>query len=170
LADASLAHTSLRAAADQVARTLAGAARAPVIRAFFDEPTNTVSYVVHCPATRRAAVIDSVLDYDPAAGRTRTASADAMVDYIKSESLTVDWLLETHVHADHLSAAPYLQGRLGGALAIGLPLEMVEFWPRYLREVTRDQVAEAARAVLGQAPSTTGWLLPGDAAPRRSPA
>jgi len=68
---------------------------------------------------------------------------------------------------DGLGAAPRM---LGGALATGLPLEMVEFWPRYLREVTRDQVAEAARAVLGQAPSTTGWLLPGDAAPRRSPA
>ena len=96
-----------------------GAARSPVVRSFFDEPTNTVSYVVHDPASRDAAVIDSVLNFDPAAGRTSFASADAIIAHVKAEGLTVAWLLETHAHADHLSAAPYLKEHLGGQLAIG---------------------------------------------------
>ena len=87
----------------------------PCVKAFFDEPTFTASYVVHDPATRRAAIIDSVLDFDAAAGRTSHVSAQAIVDYIKSENLTIDWLIETHAHADHLSAAPWLQQQLGGA-------------------------------------------------------
>ncbi len=91
----------------------------PVIKAFFDEPTFTVSYVVHDPETRRAAVIDSVLDYDPASGRTSFSSADAIIAYVGEKELGVDWLLETHAHADHLSAAPYLQTKLGGKIAIG---------------------------------------------------
>lgn len=91
----------------------------PVVTSFFDEPTNTVSYVVHDPATREAAVIDSVLDYDAAAGRTSFASADAIIAHVRAEGLTVTWLLETHAHADHLSAAPYLKTHLGGQLAIG---------------------------------------------------
>lgn len=91
----------------------------PVVASFFDEPTNTVSYVVHDPATREAAVIDSVLDYDAAAGRTSFASADAIIAHVRAEGLTVTWLLETHAHADHLSAAPYLKAHLGGQLAIG---------------------------------------------------
>ncbi len=95
------------------------AGQAPVIKSFFDEPTNTVSYVVHDSATLEAAVIDSVLDFDPAAGRTSFASADAIIAYVKAENLTVTWLLETHAHADHLSAAPYLKDKLGGTLAIG---------------------------------------------------
>ena len=96
-----------------------GSGQTPTVRSFFDEPTNTVSYVVHDPATREAAVIDSVLDYDAAAGRTSFASADAIIAYVKAESLKVTWLLETHAHADHLSAAPYLKDHLGGQLAIG---------------------------------------------------
>jgi len=91
----------------------------PVVKSFFDDRTNTVSYVVHDPATRDAAVIDSVLDYDAAAGRTSFASADAIIAYVTTENLQVIWLLETHAHADHLSAAPYLKGKLGGTLAIG---------------------------------------------------
>ncbi len=91
----------------------------PEIKSFFDEPTNTASYVVHDLETRAAAIIDSVLDYDAAAGRTSTASADAIIAYVREHDLTVEWLLETHAHADHLSAAPYLQGELGGKLAIG---------------------------------------------------
>jgi glyoxylase-like metal-dependent hydrolase (beta-lactamase superfamily II) len=91
----------------------------PHIRAFFDEPTFTVTYVVYDTETRRAAIIDSVLNYDPASGRTETASAEAVIAYIKEKDLTVDWLLETHAHADHLSAAPYLQQKLGGSIAIG---------------------------------------------------
>jgi glyoxylase-like metal-dependent hydrolase (beta-lactamase superfamily II) len=96
-----------------------GSGQTPTVRSFFDEPTNTVSYVVYDPASREAAVIDSVLDYDAAAGRTSFASADAIIAYVKAESLTVTWLLETHAHADHLSAAPYLKDHLGGQLAIG---------------------------------------------------
>ena len=96
-----------------------GSGHVPVVHSFFDEPTNTVSYVVHDPATREAAVIDSVLDYDAAAGRTSFASADAIIAHVKAEDLTVTWLLETHAHADHLSAAPYLKDHLGGQLAIG---------------------------------------------------
>ena len=91
----------------------------PVVRAFFDEGTNTATYVIHDSETSRAAVVDSVLDFDAASGRTSTASADAVVTYVLVEELTVDWLLETHAHADHLSAAPYLQQQLGGRLAIG---------------------------------------------------
>lgn len=96
------------------------------VKAFFDEPTNTASYVIHDPATKRAAVVDSVLDFDAAAGRTSTASADAMIAYVRAEKLTVDWLLETHAHADHLSAAPYIQQELGGKLAIGREIITVQ--------------------------------------------
>ena len=90
-----------------------------VIKSFFDEPTNTVSYVVHDPESRCAAIIDSVLDYDPASGRTSFSSADAVIAYVGQKELTIYWLLETHAHADHLSAAPYLKNKLGGKIAIG---------------------------------------------------
>src|SRR5690606_11760187 len=92
---------------------------APVVRAFFHEPTFTASYVVHDPVTGRAAIVDSVLDFDQASGRTSTPFADAIIAYVREAGLTVDWLLETHAHADHLSAAPYLQEHLGGKLVIG---------------------------------------------------
>jgi glyoxylase-like metal-dependent hydrolase (beta-lactamase superfamily II) len=98
----------------------------PTIQGFFDDATNTASYVVHDPATRRAAIIDSVLDYDAAAGRTATASADRIIEFITRHRLVVDWLLETHAHADHLSAAPYLQQRLGGKVAIGREIIRVQ--------------------------------------------
>jgi len=91
----------------------------PEIQAFFDEATYTVTYVVTDPATGRAAVVDPVLDFDAASGRTSTRSADAVIDAIRQAGATVEWILETHVHADHLSAAPYLQGVLGGKKAIG---------------------------------------------------
>jgi glyoxylase-like metal-dependent hydrolase (beta-lactamase superfamily II) len=98
----------------------------PTIEGFFDAATNTASYVMHDPATRHAAIIDSVLDYDSAAGRTSTASADRIIEFITLHGLVVDWLLETHAHADHLSAAPYLQQRLGGKLAIGREIIRVQ--------------------------------------------
>ncbi|WP_370513761.1 MBL fold metallo-hydrolase [Erythrobacter sp. EC-HK427] len=98
----------------------------PVVEAFFDEATFTVSYVVHDPATLEAAIIDSVLDYEPAAGRTSHASADAIIAYVTSNNLKVTWLIETHAHADHLSAAPYLQEKLGGNLAIGAQIVRVQ--------------------------------------------
>ena len=98
----------------------------PMVHAFFDEDTYTVSYVVHDPATARAAIIDCVLDYDPASGRTSTASADAIIAHVRAHGLQVDWLLETHAHADHLSAAPYLQQQLGGKIAIGEHITAVQ--------------------------------------------
>lgn len=91
----------------------------PIVTAFFDESTNTASYVVREPDGNHCAIIDSVLDYDPSSGRTSTDSADEIVAYVKENGLTVDWLLETHAHADHLSAAPYLKKQLGGKTAIG---------------------------------------------------
>ena len=91
----------------------------PVIKAFFDQPTYTVTYVVHDKKTKCAAIIDSVFDFDPASGRTSFDSADEVIAYVKEQDLTVQWLLETHAHADHLSAAPYLQAKLGGTIAIG---------------------------------------------------
>ena len=93
--------------------------QSPEIKAFFDADTYTVSYVVSDPETRRAAIIDSVLDFDSASGRTSTRSADQIIEHVRSRQLTVDWILETHVHADHLSAAPYLQKQLGGTIGIG---------------------------------------------------
>ena len=93
--------------------------QSPAIPSFFETATFTVTHVVSDPASRRAAVIDSVLDYDPKSGRTSHASADQVIDYVRQQGLVVDWLLETHAHADHLSAAPYLKQTLGGRIAIG---------------------------------------------------
>ena len=98
----------------------------PDITAFFDEATNTVSYVVRDPAGSACAVIDSVLDFDYASGRTDTSSADRIIAHVAAEGLKVQWLLETHVHADHLSAAPYLQERLGGKIGIGDRITVVQ--------------------------------------------
>ena len=116
----------LRRAKEQVERALRGEIRAPVIQSFFDEPTFTATHVVHDPVTKKAAIIDSVMDFDQAAGRTSFAGADRVIDYVKSEGLTVEWLLETHAHADHLSAAPYLQEKLGGQIAIGEQIRTVQ--------------------------------------------
>jgi len=109
-----------------VNRTLGGNHVAPVIKSFFDEPTFTASHVVHDPVTMAAAIIDSVMDFDPAAARISFESADQIIDYIRDEGLHVEWLLETHAHADHLSAAPYLQERLGGRIAIGAQIRTVQ--------------------------------------------
>ena len=118
--------TALANATAQVEAVLRGSARAPQVTAFFDEPTFTVSYVVSDLRTKRAAIIDSVWDFDHASGRTSFASADAIVAHVEAEALTVDWILETHAHADHLSAAPYLQQKLGGLLAIGREIVTVQ--------------------------------------------
>jgi len=98
----------------------------PTVKAFFDEPTFTVSYVVTDPASKKCAIVDSVLDYDPASGRTAKDSADAVIAYVQENGLTVDWILETHVHADHLSAAPYLKEALGGKIGIGDQITVVQ--------------------------------------------
>jgi glyoxylase-like metal-dependent hydrolase (beta-lactamase superfamily II) len=98
----------------------------PEITAFFDEDTFTVTYIVADPDTKQCAVIDSVLDYDANMGRTRTDSADKVITHIKEQGLTLVWLLETHVHADHLSGAPYIQQQLGGKITIGDQITQVQ--------------------------------------------
>ncbi len=98
----------------------------PFVKAFFDEATNTASFVVQEPEGRACAIIDSVLDFDHASGRTSTKSADDIIAYIRSENLDPQWILETHVHADHLSAAPYLQEQLGGNIGIGENITVVQ--------------------------------------------
>ena len=98
----------------------------PEVKAFFDEATNTISYVVREPQGNTCAIVDSVLDYDPAAGRTDTTSADAIIAWVKDQGLNVAWILESHVHADHLSAAPNLQERLGGKIGIGSNITVVQ--------------------------------------------
>ncbi|MEO0655331.1 MAG: MBL fold metallo-hydrolase [Pseudomonadota bacterium] len=98
----------------------------PNVTAFFDSATNTISYVVQEPTGTSAAIVDSVLDFDYASGRTSTASADAIIEFVSEQALRVDWILETHVHADHLSAAPYLQEKLGGKIGIGSEITTVQ--------------------------------------------
>lgn len=117
---------AVRRACDVVTRALGEAAQRPQVTSFFDEPTNTVSHIVRGPASKRCAVIDPVLDYDAASGRTATVSADALITFIRERGLEVEWVLETHVHADHLSAAPYIKGRRGGALGIGENVSIVQ--------------------------------------------
>ena len=98
----------------------------PRIQSFFDPETFTATHVVWCPATRAAAVIDSVRDYDPKSGRTGTASAERVLACVHERGLQVQWHLETHAHADHLSAAPWLRERLGGKIAIGAHIRQVQ--------------------------------------------
>ncbi|TDV99059.1 glyoxylase-like metal-dependent hydrolase (beta-lactamase superfamily II) [Halomonas alkaliantarctica] len=98
----------------------------PIVTHFFDEPTNTFSYVVQDPDSRACAIIDSVLDFDYAAGRTDVRSADNIIAFIREHDLDVVWILETHVHADHLSAAPYLHEQLGGKTGIGANIVKVQ--------------------------------------------
>lgn len=98
----------------------------PQIEAFFDDATWTVSYVVFDEPGGHCALVDSVLDYDAKSGRTRTHSADRLVAFVQSKGLTVQWILETHAHADHLSAAHYLRSKLGGKIAIGAAIAQVQ--------------------------------------------
>jgi len=98
----------------------------PTVKAFFDEATFTVSYVVSDAETGRAAIVDPVLDYEPHSGRTTTSSSEALIAYVKESQLSVDWILETHVHADHLSSAPHVRDALGGSTAIGAQVVAVQ--------------------------------------------
>ena len=98
----------------------------PSIAGFFDEATNTVTYVVHDPASGEGAIIDSVLDFEAASGRTSNGPADLVIEYVRRHELKIAWILETHAHADHISAAPYLQERLGGKLGIGREIIRVQ--------------------------------------------
>lgn len=116
----------LQRAREQVEQVATGDSRAPMVAAFFDEPTFTASYVAHDPVTGSAAIIDSVLGFDPASGRITTEAADRIAALVLEKGLTVEWLLETHVHADHVSAAFYLQEKLGGRIAIGKGIRAIQ--------------------------------------------
>jgi glyoxylase-like metal-dependent hydrolase (beta-lactamase superfamily II) len=98
----------------------------PEVEAFFDEDTNTISYIVKDPASDACAIVDSVMDIDYAAGRITYTHADTMIARVKARGLRLEWILETHVHADHLSAAPYIQDQLGGKIAIGENILIVQ--------------------------------------------
>jgi glyoxylase-like metal-dependent hydrolase (beta-lactamase superfamily II) len=98
----------------------------PIVQPFFDPATWTVTYVVHQEGYAECAIIDSVLDYDPKSGRTSTVSADKVIAFVREHGLRVQWILETHAHADHLSAAPYLKRHLGGRIAIGQDIRRVQ--------------------------------------------
>ncbi|NAW68723.1 MBL fold metallo-hydrolase [Vibrio sp. V26_P1S5P106] len=98
----------------------------PKVHEFFDPNTFTYSYLVIDPSSQHCAVVDAVLDYDPASGRTSYQSADKLIAFIKQHQLSVEWILETHVHADHLSAAPYIKQQVGGTLAIGKNITIVQ--------------------------------------------
>jgi glyoxylase-like metal-dependent hydrolase (beta-lactamase superfamily II) len=112
----------------------------PEVNAFFDEATNTVSYVVKDPKSNACAIIDSVMDIDYAAGRISYESADEIIRYVRENGLKVEWLIETHAHADHLSAAPYIQEKLGGKLGIGENIKIVqEVFGKIFNESSRFQ-------------------------------
>lgn len=126
------------------------------ITAFFDEPTNTVSYLIADPATKAAAILDSVLDFDQASGRIGTASADSILAEARRQGLRIEWILETHAHADHLSAAGYLKARTGAPIGIGERIDEVQaiFRPRFgladpHRPVFDRQFADGDRFALG---------------------
>ncbi|SRR5579883_402379 len=114
-------------AAQKIAKAaLDNTALQPTVKSFFDEATFTVTYVVRAPNDSRCAIIDSVLDFDQSSGRTKTTSADDVIEFVKANRLEVDWILETHAHADHLTAAPYLKSKLGGSIAIGENIRRVQ--------------------------------------------
>ena len=115
------------------------------VQAFFDPATWTVSYVLWCHATRRAAIIDPVLDFDMKSGRTGTGSADALQAYVRAEGLHVDWILETHAHADHLSAAHHLRERLGGRIAIGSQIRAVQAVFKKIYNLERGFLADGSQ-------------------------
>jgi len=100
--------------------------QSPAVTAFFETNSNTISYVVADPTTDKCAIIDSVLDFNYAAGRIGYEFAEQQIAFIKKEKLQVEWIIETHVHADHLSAAPYLQDKLGGKIGIGAAIVQVQ--------------------------------------------
>lgn len=117
---------NLAAAADQIRQCLASQNSRPVVKSFFDEATFTATHVAHDPITLKGVIIDSVLDFDSSSGRTSKKSADAVISYVREKNLTIEWHLETHAHADHLSAASYLQEVLGGKIAIGEQIKTVQ--------------------------------------------
>ena len=118
--------SNIEKASKQVNAVLAGQLRIPHVKAFFHEPTFTATYVISDDEAKQAAIIDSVWDFDQPSGHTSFEAADEIIAYVQEQGLTIDWILETHAHADHLSAAPYLQEKLGGKLAIGRKIVTVQ--------------------------------------------
>lgn len=100
--------------------------KAPIVKSFYDEATSTITHVVYQSVGGKCAIVDSVMDFDPKSGRLTTASADRVIDFVRSMKLEVQWLLETHAHADHISAAPYLREHLGGLIGIGESITKVQ--------------------------------------------
>ncbi|MFK7869839.1 MAG: MBL fold metallo-hydrolase [Roseobacter sp.] len=98
----------------------------PQVQAFFDEATNTISYIIKDPASNACAIVDSVMDIDYAAGRITFDHADELIRQVQAQGLTLEWIIETHVHADHLSAAPYIQEKLGGKIGVGSKITVVQ--------------------------------------------
>jgi glyoxylase-like metal-dependent hydrolase (beta-lactamase superfamily II) len=137
---------------------------------FFDEPTGTVSYVLWCHATRRAAVVDPVLGFDFRSGRTDTRSADRLAAWVRAQGLQVDWILETHAHADHLSGARHLQAQLGGRIAIGAHIREVQATFKALFNLERGFLPDGSQFdhlfedgetfAIGEA-TATAWRVPG---------
>ena len=116
----------------------------PEVHSFFDENTNAACYIVKDPTSNSCAVIDSILDFDLASGRTHTNHADMLIQEIKTNDWKLDWVIETHVHADHLSAAPYLAKQLGGKIAIGANIESVQkYLEKFLMQVLNFKWMEA---------------------------
>ncbi len=112
----------------------------PEVKGFFDAATNTISYVVRDPSSTSCAIIDSVMDIDYAAGRITHDHADALIAFIQAQGLTLDWIIETHVHADHLSAAPYIQDQIGGQIGVGAGIvEIQETFGKIFNEGTEFQ-------------------------------
>jgi len=109
-----------------VENTLIDLARKPEVTAFYDEVTSTFSYVVKDPDSNACAVVDSVMDIDTPSGRLSMDHADRIIDFVRDQGLSVEWIIETHVHADHLSAAPYIQEKLGGKIGIGAEISTVQ--------------------------------------------
>lgn len=112
----------------------------PLVKEFFDATTNTISYVVSDPSTKRCAIIDSVADYEPSSATLTYTSADTLLNYIHTENLTVEWILETHIHADHITAAAYLQEKTGAKIAMGKNIETVykTFAPLFFKHSNLD--------------------------------
>ena len=117
----------------------------PEVACFFDDRTNSASYVVSDPQTARAAIVDPVLEFDPVSGRTWTESADRLIAHVREKGLTIDWLLETHVHADHLTASPYIAAALGGITAIGRGIVEVQETFGALFNTLKDMPADGSQ-------------------------
>jgi Zn-dependent hydrolases, including glyoxylases len=132
----------------------------PEIQGFFDPATSTVSYVVHAAGSVECAIIDPVLDYNAAAGRISTVSADAIAAFVQAEGLKVQWLLETHAHADHLSASAYLKRKLGGQIGIGAAITQVQGCSAISITLSRNSSLMARSSIACSSP--TSCFISGD--------